>query len=164
MVLGKTCLVGITAILIGCGDDGGSGGSNPVDPQTNADVLSVVSAMGAATEGIDAQQLFSSSERQVIEGESGQVVITLTKWSFEDYSPDGAIVINGELAIGVFSAPFTIDGELQISGTQEALVTVDMTLDLTDAENPQLGGKIIYNGVRFEIADLLVNAEEAETE
>ena len=79
MVLGKASLVGITAFLIGCGDDGGNTRSNSVDPQTNADVLNVVSAMGTATEGIDAQQLFSSSEGQVIEGESGQVVITLTK-------------------------------------------------------------------------------------
>jgi hypothetical protein len=164
MGLSSASLIAIAAFVIGCGDDGGSGRSNAVDPQTNADVLSVVSAMGAATEGIDTQQLFSSREGQVIEGESGQVVITLTMWSFEDYSPDGVIVVNGELAIGVLTAPLTIQDELQISGAQEALVEVDMTLDLSDAEDPQLGGKIIYNGVRFDVEDLLTVAGEADTE
>ena len=91
-------------------------------------------------------------------------MITLTMWSFEEYSPDGAMVVNGELAIGVIAVPFTIVGELQISGSQEALVEVDMTLDLSDAENPQLGGKVIYNGVRFDVVDLVAVASEEETE
>ena len=164
MFYNRASLMAITAFLIGCGDDGGNGKSNPADPQTSTDALSVVSAMGSAAEGIDAQQLFSSSEGQVIEGESGQVVITLTMWSFEEYSPDGAMVVNGELAIGVIAVPFTIVGELQISGSQEALVEVDMTLDLSDSENPQLGGEVIYNGVRFDVVDLVAVASEEETE
>ena len=154
----------IAAFLSGCGDDGGSKKSNPADPQTSADVLNVVSAMGTASQGIDLQQLFSSSEGQVIEGESGQLVITLTRWSFEEYSPDGAMVVNGELAIGVLTVPLTIAGQLQISGSQEALVEVDMTLDLSDDENPQLGGDITYNGVRFDVADLVASVGEEATE
>ena len=155
--------IACVAFWAGCGDDDKSS-SNPVDPETTAEVLAVVSAMGAATEDIDIAQLFSSSEGQVIEGESGQIVVTLTTWTFEDYSPDGAMVLNGELAIGVVSVPLTINGELQISGSQDAVVDIDMTLDIGEQDNPQLGGKVIYNGVKFEVVDLIAAAGEDEEE
>ena len=166
MTFSKTrVLLAITCVAFwtGCGGDD-KGSSNPVDPATTAEVLAVVAAMGAATEDIDIAQLFSSSEGQVVEGESGQIVVTLTTWTFEDYSPDGAMVLNGELAIGVVSVPLTIKGELQISGSQDAVVDIDMTLDISEQDNPQLGGKVIYNGVKFEVVDLIAAAGEDEEE
>ena len=153
--------------LRGDDDDEADKSVGPVDPAVRADAVEVMSVIVAAD--LDVGSLFTNPDGQTIEGVSGELVITAGSWKFNSYSPDGALVFDGELTVRFLSSPITMRGDLTISGSKEADVDVDMTIALVpDAEDPDdldidFGGTVTYNGVEFQVNDLL-DASDPEEE
>ena len=151
-------LLALSLAWAGCGSDDGD--DTPTGPvPTEADVLAVLNALGDGFGGIDLAQLFSG-EAQVLEGVQGQLVITVSSWSFEQYSPDGSLVMDGLLTIAGL-APILVSGDLELSGSQQGPVEVNMTVDIGGGvENVVLGGTLKFNGVEFDVAEVLANAPQ----
>ena len=160
LVLGLWC-AGLA--MIGCGGDDGESG---VDPESvdREDVVEIAQVLRASSGELDLVKLLTGGGEQIVEGEGGRVVMTLTKWTFEQYSPNGQLVVDGELVLNVLAQPITLKGVIQISGSQEGTAEFDMTVDLTDPEEPVFGGTVTYNQVPFQVAELLAETGEESDE
>ena len=161
------CGVLATAVA-GCGDDDKKtdNSAGPADASVMADAVEVMNVIRASAVGLDFSTLLTNP--QTIPGERGELVITLVTWSFDGYSPDGNVQFDGQLNLGILSVPITMRGDLTISGSKEADVGVDMTIafvpdpDGGDDLDLELGGKVTYNGIEFEVVDLLEASEPDE--
>ena len=167
--LSLTACAFLAVAVAGCGDDDKSTDktAGPADADVMADAVEVMSVIRASAVSLDFDSLLTNP--QTIPGERGELVITLTTWTFAGYSPDGNVQFDGVLNLGILSAPITMRGDLLISGSKEADVGVDMTIafvpdpENADALDLELGGTVTYNGVRFQVDDLL-QASEPEQE
>tara|TARA_Y100000588_G_scaffold225316_1_gene239232 strand:+ start:458 stop:838 length:381 start_codon:yes stop_codon:yes gene_type:complete len=111
---------------------------------------------------LDLAQLFSGEE-QIVEGFEGQgrLVITVSSWTFEQYSPDCMVTMDGVLTLAGLT-PILITGDLDLSGTPEGTVEVNMSVDISEGvENLALGGTVKFNGVVFDVAEVMANAPPA---
>ncbi len=70
----------------------------------------------------------------------GQIVVEGTSFIFEDYSTDGELVINGQLDLEILASPVTLKGTIQLTGSIESEVVVDMTIDVT-------ADPFVYSGI-----------------
>ena len=50
----------------------------------------------------------------------GSVEISGNDWTLQDYSPDGALIANGTLNVGLDQTPIPLSGEVTLSGSHEA--------------------------------------------
>ena len=130
----------------------------PGEGHTQADnraaASQILTAVGGTLGGLDFAQLLAGE--QVVEGEQGSVTIALPSWRFDQYSPEGQLVLDGELILDLLAQPIALQGELEVSGTHQGTMLVNMTIDLSEGmENPNLGGTLNFNGEEFEIAELL---------
>jgi hypothetical protein len=142
-------------LLPGCG---GSGDEAPTQP-TQEDALVIMSVLNTAFAQLDLTKLLTG---QVIQGVRGTLTLTATVWTFDGYSPDGELQIDGQLTLNVFSSPYAMKGKLTLSGSQEGTVIVDITIDMAaDPQNPTLGGTVTFNGAQFQVADLMLAASAA---
>ncbi len=107
--------LGLCGLLLGACGGGGDNGDTGTGPDREAlreDALAVMGVLERSSEGLDLVQLFAGE--QVIEGESGRLVITIGAWTFDQYSPDGQVVIDGEAILNVLAQPIIMTGELQV--------------------------------------------------
>ncbi len=59
--------------------------------------------------------------------------------------------------------PILISGDLALSGDPQGTVKVNMTVDISEGvENLALGGTVNFNGVEFDVAEVLANAPPAD--
>ena len=137
------------SILLFAGGSPGSAQEPAADNKAVA-AASLVALSNAAAE-IDVAQLLAGG--QVIEGVQGTLNATAFVWQFDQFSADGLLVFDGDLNLNVLATPITMQGELQVSGAQEGVLGVDMTIDLSE-EEPVLGGNITYNGETFAVEEL----------
>ena len=99
-----------------------------------------------------------------VPGQSGVVVIIDNDWLFRDFSPDGALVLNGTLTVDKakvlenMSVPVT--GTLSFSGSQVGELTLNMSVVVEDADM-SVSGTITINRLVFDIAELSAAAEAA---
>ena len=152
-------LLAFSLLWAACGSDSSSD-STPTGPvPTEADVLSVLTSLANGFAGLDLAQFFSGEE-QVVEGFEGQgsLVITVSSWTFAQYSPDGLVTMDGVLTLTGLT-PILISGDLTLSGDPQGTVGVNMTVDISaGVENLALGGTVKFNGVEFDVAEVLANA------
>ncbi len=90
----------------------------------------------------------------------GSVEIEGDQWTLQDYSPDGALVINGTLNVGLDQTPIPLDGTVTLSGSQEAELKLDMELSV-GADGLSATGKITINGAEFDVAEVSAAAAAA---
>ena len=141
-------LAAIAALALARPDEGHAAADN------RAAASEILTAVGGTFGDLDLAQLLAGE--QVIEGEQGSVTIALPSWRFDQYSPDGRLVLDGELILNLLAQPIALQGELEVSGTHQGTMLVNMTIDLSEGmENPNLGGTLNFNGEEFEIAELL---------
>ena len=50
----------------------------------------------------------------------GSVEISGNDWTLQDYSPDGELIANGALSVGLDQTPIPLSGEVTLSGSHEA--------------------------------------------
>ena len=158
-ILPLMCLAGLA--VIGCDDDDDDGnGLGPAPADVQQEAVAIVGVMRAAEDLVDLSALLAGD--QIIPGVQGQLVIGLTTWSFEEYSPDGALVIDGVLTVNPTSTPMAVAGALEMTGSQEGTAEVDMTIDVDDPDNWVWGGTVTYKGYPLPVADLVAAAEAGQ--
>ena len=99
-----------------------------------------------------------------VEGEGGgSVEIAGPEWTFQVYSPDGALIINGTLNVGLDQDPIPLTGTVALAGSQEAeLVLLVLDMELTvGADGLSATGTITINGAEFDVAELSAAAAAA---
>ena len=50
----------------------------------------------------------------------GSMEISGNDWTLQDYSPDGELIANGALSVGLAQRPIPLNGEITLSGSHEA--------------------------------------------
>ncbi len=97
-----------------------------------------------------------------VPGQSGVVVIIDNDWLFRDFSPDGALVLNGTLTVDkakvLENMPVPVTGTLSFSGSQEGELTLNMSVVVEDTDM-SVSGTITINRLAFDIAELSAAAE-----
>ena len=91
----------------------------------------------------------------------GSVEIAGNDWTLQDYSPDGELIVNGALSVGLDQTPIPLSGEVTLSGSHEAELILDMQLSV-GADGLYATGTITINGAKFDVAKLSAAAEAAE--
>jgi len=96
-----------------------------------------------------------------VPGEGGGLVeIAGNDWTLQDYSPDGELIINGTLTVGVAEDPIPLTGTVVLSGSQEAELTLDMLITV-GADGLSATGTLTIDGAEFDIAELSAAAAAA---
>ena len=96
-----------------------------------------------------------------VEGEGGGVVeINGNEWMIKDFSPDGALIINGTLNVNVTETPVPLTGTVVLSGSQEAELVFDMAIAVEGTELSATG-TVTIDGAEFDVAELSAEAAEA---
>ena len=96
-----------------------------------------------------------------VPGEGGSVEIVGNDWTFQDYSPDGALVINGTLNIGIDQTSIPLTGTVTFSGSQEAELELDIEFSIGADGTLSATGTITINGAEFDVAEISEAAEAA---
>jgi hypothetical protein len=150
-------LIGFTVLASACNDDDKS----PTGPEATveaAQLAPVLKTLLDAFADISFTQLLTGG--QVIEGQQGTLTLTATQWTFDQYTSDGVIVLDGDIAVNLLATPITLTGDLDlVSGNINGEVQVDFTADIS-GEEPALGGSMTFNGITF-TADQLAAAVAA---
>ena len=88
----------------------------------------------------------------------GSVEISGNDWTLQDYSPDGELIVNGTLSVGLDQTPIPLSGEVTLSGSHDAELILNMELSV-DADGLSATGTITINGSEFDVAELSAAAE-----
>jgi hypothetical protein len=156
------CICSLSYSACGGDDGGGNTLSGPELAAVQAEVVEIMGVLLQSAAELDLASLFTP-EGQVIEGVQGSLTVTLLQWVFAQYSPDGLLILDGELNLGL-SQPTPMTGELEISGSKQGTAQVNMMIetvadsDTTDENTSttfNYAGTITYKGVEFEVEDLL---------
>ena len=136
-------------VLAGCGDD---------DEKKEAPMGPTQEEAVAITAGLT-ESLVAGFDKAVtgggtLDGMQGVLRIAGTTWTFEGYSADGQLVIDGDLTVNPTAYPATATGELTLSGSQEGTLKVDITVDLSTG-TPVFVGTLTLNGTAFDVAELI---------
>ena len=88
----------------------------------------------------------------------GSVEISGNDWTLQDYSPDGELIANGAINVGMDQTPIPLTGEVTFSGSHEAELILDMQLSV-GADGLSATGTITINGAEFDVAEVSAAAE-----
>ena len=88
----------------------------------------------------------------------GSVEIVGNDWTFQDYSPDGALVINGTLNVRIDQTPIPLTGTVTFSGSQEAELVLDMLIAV-GADGLSVTGTMTIDDTEFDVAEIIETAE-----
>ncbi len=93
-----------------------------------------------------------------VPGVSGSVEVMGNDWVLQDFSPDGMIVLNGALLVGKEQDPvIPVSGTIEVTGSQESTMVLDMVVSVADTELSPTG-TLTIDGVEFDIAALVTAA------
>ncbi len=70
----------------------------------------------------------------------GSAEISGNDWTLQDYSPDGELIVNGAINVGLDQTPIPLTGEVTLSGSHEAELILNMELSV-DADGFLLLGR-----------------------
>jgi hypothetical protein len=98
-----------------------------------------------------------------VEGEEGILEISGNKWTFNHFSTDGELFIEGELTVDKELFPeIPVKGELQLSGTEEGPLIIDMVVSVQGTDFVPTG-TIQLNDEVWDMAEVLaVSSAEGE--
>ena len=152
-----------TLVLAACGGDDDE--AAPVEPEQPAaaeltpEIIGLYGAVVGTFQNIFFAVLIPGTT--TVEGEGGGTVeIAGNDWTFEDYSPDGALIVNGAINVGMDQTPIPLTGTVSLSGSQEAELVLDMQLSV-DADGLSATGTITIDGAEFDVEEVSAAAEAA---
>ena len=90
----------------------------------------------------------------------GSVEIAGNDWTLNEYSPDGALIVNGALNVGIDQTPIPLTGEVTLSGSQEAELILNMELSV-GTDGLSATGTITIDGAKFDVAEVSAAAAAA---
>lgn len=142
--------------LAGCGsDDDPKQDESPTGLDLSANQVLLEEMQVALTKAV---ALIFTGGGAVPGAGGGQVVVEGTSFIFQEYSPDGELVIGGQLDLNILASPVTLKGTIELTGSMEYPVIVDMTIDVTS--DPFLyGGTLTVDGEVFDVAELEQEAQ-----
>ncbi|MBI2506046.1 MAG: hypothetical protein HYW07_22760 [Candidatus Latescibacteria bacterium] len=137
-------------LLAGCG--GSDDEDSPTAP-TEAEVAGLSRVMVAAMREAFVASLISDTTS--VPGTRGSVEIAGGNWNFVGYSPDGKLTIDGMLVVDEAKYPeIPIKGTLQLKGSQEGTLVVDMLVKVQGLEITSTG-TFVLNGETYDVAELI---------
>lgn len=143
-----------TLMLCGCGDDD----SAPTEPADTGELSAGAEFFEELTTPMNQAAALLFTGGGEVAGERGKVVVTGSNLSFEAYSPDGETTIDGVLTINLLVQPVAVTGDLELAGEQTGTAEVNVTIDLTSSP-PVYGGTIVVDGVEYDVAVIVAEAE-----
>ena len=102
----------------------------------------------------------SSEAEELLGAGGGTLTIAGNTWTLQDYSPDGALIINGTLDVAKDQFPTVpVVGTIEISGSFENTVSLDI---LVDASGTRISttGTVTIDGEIFDIAEIIAEIIE----
>ena len=149
-------------VLVACGGDDDE--AAPVEPEPAAaeitpEIVGLYGTVVTAFTNIFFAALVPGTTSVPGEG-GGSVEISGNDWTLNEYSPDGELVANGALSVGLDQTPIPLSGEVTLSGSHEAELILDMELSV-DADGLSATGTITINGAEFDVAEVSAAAEAA---
>ncbi len=149
-------------VLVACGGDDDD--AAPVEPEPAAaeitpEIVGLYGTVVTAFTNIFFAALVPGTTSVPGEG-GGSVEISGNDWTLNEYSPDGELVANGALSVGLDQTPIPLSGEVTLSGSHEAELILDMELSV-DADGLSATGTITINGAEFDVAEVSAAAEAA---
>ena len=151
-----------TLVLAACGGDDDE--AAPVEPEPAAaeitpEIVGLYGTVVTAFTNIFFAALVPGTTSVPGEG-GGSVEISGSDWTLNEYSPDGELIANGALSVGLDQTPIPLSGEVTLSGSHEAELILDMELSV-DADGLSATGTITINGAEFDVAEVSAAAEAA---
>ena len=150
-------------VLLACGDDD-STPSAPVepDPPPAAEITpEIVGLYGTLVSSFTNVFFAVAVGETSVAGEGGgSVEVEGNQWTLQNFSPDGALIINGVLNVGRTETPIPLTGTITLSGSQEAELVLDMEISV-EADGLSATGTITINDVEFDVAELSAAAAAA---
>ena len=139
----------LTGILLaGCG-----GSDDKPTAPTEPDITGVSKVMVAAMKEAFIASLISDTTS--VPGAQGAVEIEGNNWNFVGYSPDGKLTLDGLLVVDEAKYPdIPIKGTLQLEGSQEGTLVVDMVVKVQGLEITSTG-TFVLNGEIYDVAELI---------
>ena len=116
-------------VLAACGDDDEAAPVEP-EPEPVAEITpEIIGLYGTLVSSFQTVFFAVLVGTESVPGEGGgSVEIAGNEWTLQDYSPDGALIINGVLNIDITQTPIPLTGTVILSGSQEAEVVLDMAI------------------------------------
>ncbi len=148
-------------VLVACGGDDEPA---PVEPEPAAaeitpEIVGLYGTVVTAFTNIFFAALVPGTTSVPGEG-GGSVEISGSDWTLNEYSPDGELVANGALSVGLDQTPIPLSGEVTLSGSHEAELILDMQLSV-GTDGLSATGTITINGVEFDVAEVSAAAAAA---
>ena len=149
-------------VLVACGGDDDE--AAPVEPEPAAaeitpEIVGLYGTVVTAFTNIFFAALVPGTTSVPGEG-GGSVEISGNDWTLNEYSPDGELIANGALSVGLDQTPIPLSGEVTLSGSHEAELILDMQLSV-GADGLSATGTITINGAEFDVAEVSAAAEAA---
>ena len=160
LVTGLNFPQGLALDLSGAAGSGTGTGNMPVEEsQLTPEIIALYGTLVTTFTDIFSAALVPGMTSVPGEG-GGSVEIAGNDWTFQDYSPDGALVINGTLNIGIDQTSIPLTGTVTFSGSQEAELELYIEFAVgTDVLSAT--GTITINGAEFDVAEISEAASEA---
>ena len=147
-------------VLVACGDDD----SAPVEPEPEpvAEITpEIVGLYGTLVSSFTNVFFAVVVGGTSVEGEGGgSVEIAGNEWMLQDFSPDGALIINGTLNVAVTETPIPLTGTVILSGSHDAELVLDMAIAV-EGTDLSATGTITIDGAEFDVAELSAAAAAA---
>lgn len=123
-------------VFWGCGGDDAEEAPTAPDEEPAEGAEEIAFLAGALMQSL--QEAFFASllaDPTSVEGEEGLLEISGNKWTFNSYSSDGELFLDGELTVDKELFPnIPVKGELQLSGTEEGPLIIDMMVSVQGVE------------------------------
>ena len=160
LVIGLDAPYGIALDLSGAAGDGtGTGNMSVEESQLTPELIALYGTLVTTFADIFFAALIPGTTS--VPGEGGSVEIVGNDWTFQDYSPDGALVINGTLNIVIDQTSIPLTGTVTFSGSQEAELELDIEFSIGADGTLSATGTITINGAEFDVAEISEAASEA---
>lgn len=158
-----TALVLCSALaLAACGDDDDE--TTPVEPEPTpaAEITPEIVGLYGTLVSSFTNVFFAVAVGQTsVAGEGGgSVEIEGDQWTLQDFSPDGELIINGTLNVGVSETPIPLTGEVTLTGSQDAELMLNMEISV-GTDGLSATGTITINDAEFDVAELSAAAAAA---
>ena len=149
-------------VLVACGGDDDE--AAPVEPEPAAaeitpEIVGLYGTVVTAFTNIFFAALVPGTTSVPGEG-GGSVEISGSDWTLNEYSPDGELIANGTLSVGLDQTPIPLSGEVTLSGSHEAELILDMQLSV-GTDGLSATGTITINGAEFDVAEVSAAAAAA---
>ncbi|MXW81151.1 MAG: hypothetical protein F4Z57_19630 [Gemmatimonadetes bacterium] len=149
-------------VLVACGGDDDE--AAPVEPEPAAaeitpEIVGLYGTVVTAFTNIFFAALVPGTTSVPGAG-GGSVEISGNDWTLNEYSPDGELIANGALSVGLDQTPIPLSGEVTLSGSHEAELVLDMQLSV-GTDGLSATGTITINGAEFDVAEVSAAAAAA---